>query len=205
MTLSLPTLSQAEDYLAKASALNPGDWVPHSHYVAQAAQAIASRHPGLNAEYAYILGLLHDIGRREGVHGLRHILDGYRFLVGEGYPDAARVCLTHAFPIPGETIAAAPWDGTEDELRFIQNYLSHLAYDDYDRLIQLCDCLSLPSGFCLMEKRLVDVALRYGINQHTLRRWLSFFAVKREIEQAIGVSVYRLLPGVIDTTFDWTT
>ncbi len=97
--LKIPTREEAERLLAQAAEANPGAWVMHSRYVARAAQAIAGRHPRLDAAAAYVLGCLHDIGRREGVTGARHILDGYRYLSALGYDDAARICLTHSFPL----------------------------------------------------------------------------------------------------------
>jgi len=61
------------------------------------AEKISEYHLKLNGESAYILGLLHDIGCREGKTYTRHTIDGYNFLVNEGFPDAARICITHAF------------------------------------------------------------------------------------------------------------
>ena len=37
------------------------------------------------------MGLLHDIGRREGVTGMRHTLDGYRYLLEQGFDDVYSV------------------------------------------------------------------------------------------------------------------
>jgi hypothetical protein len=196
-----PSIEQAALYLSEAERLNPGPWAAHSRNVAQAARLIAERHPRLDPERAYVAGLLHDIGRRYGITHMRHALDGYRFLASEGYEGAARPCLTHSYPLKDDPAGAAQWDGSQAELLFIQDYLSRITYDDYDRLIQLCDCLALPEGFCLMEKRLVDVALRYGVNDHTLPRWRAFLSIKEQFEQVIGVSIYSLLPGVIENTF----
>ncbi len=131
-----------------------------------------------------------------------HAVDGYAYLEAIGYSDAARICLTHSYPIPNALAGAAPWDGTAEQLAFVQSFLDSNSYTPYDRLIQLCDSLALPTGFCLMEKRLVDVALRYGFNEHTLNKWRAFFEIKTDLERAIGRSVYDLLPGVVATTFD---
>jgi hypothetical protein len=198
---SIPSLEQAESYLIEPGQLNPGPWVSHSRYVANAARAIALHHPHLDPDCAYILGSLHDIGRRFGVSGMRHVLDGYRFLASEGHEQAGRICLTHSYPLPGEPVGASPWDGSDEELEFVRDYLAGIEYDDYDKLIQVCDAIALPTGYCLMEKRLVEVAMRYGLDEHTLQRWQAYFVVKNEIEQAIGASIYRLLPGVIENTF----
>jgi hypothetical protein len=202
-TGGLPSRAVAEALLAEAAARNPGPWEPHSRLVAQGAGLIAACHPALDPERAYIYGLLHDIGRRYGVSGMRHALDGYRFLVGEGYPDPARACLTHSYPVKGEAVGATPWDGTPEDYAFLQDYLASIEYDDYDRLIQVCDALALPTGFCLMEKRLLDVVRRYGFHATTLTRWDAFFAAKECLEQSAGISLYRLLPGIVETTFGW--
>ncbi|MBN1148635.1 MAG: HD domain-containing protein [Anaerolineales bacterium] len=201
--LAIPSPEQAESYLQEAALRNPGPWEAHSRYVAQGASIIAARHPLLEPERAYVLGLLHDIGRRFGVTGMRHAIDGYDFLREQGFEDAGRICLTHSYPVKGLVEAASPWDGSPQELRFLRRYLAAIEYDDYDRLIQLLDSLSLPTGFCLMEKRLIDVTLRYGVNEHTASRWRGFFQIKQHIEGAIGVSIYRLLPGVVENTFEW--
>jgi HD-like signal output (HDOD) protein len=175
--------------------------VQHSRFVAQGAQIIAARLPRLDAGAAYILGLLHDIGRREGVTEMRHALDGYRFLASLGYTDAARVCLTHSFPIPFAGAGAGQWDAPSQEVAFVQDFLDRNPPDEYDRLIQLCDSLALPSGFCLVEKRLIDVALRYGFNEYTLSKWKAILAIRQTFEAEIGGSIYELLPDVVKHTF----
>ena len=83
--MDIPSLDQARDLLSEAAELNPGPWVQHSVFAAQAAQAIAQLHPSLDPTTAYILALLHDIGRRVGVTDLRHMIDGYRYLEALGF------------------------------------------------------------------------------------------------------------------------
>lgn len=46
------------------------------------------------------------------------------------------------------------------------------------------------------------VAIRGGINEYTIPRWKSTFAIKNYFEQKIGKSIYELLPGVIENTFE---
>lgn len=200
---AVPGRQTAEALLAESATLNPGPWVAHSRNVALGAQLIATHHPQLDPEQAYVVGLLHDIGRRFGASGMRHVLDGYQFLMEQGYAGAARVCLTHSYPIQDDPHGASPWDGEMQEWQFVADYLASIQYDEYDRLIQLCDSLALPSGFCLLEKRLVDVTMRYGCNSQTLKRWQAFLEIKAHFERVINGSIYRLLPGVVETTFDW--
>lgn len=200
--MTLPTLQEAEALLDEAHAINPGPWAAHSRYVASAARQIAACLPNLDAERAAVLGLLHDIGRRYGVTGMRHVLDGYHFLENLGHPDAARVCLTHSYPIKTAASGSDKWDGTLEEYNFVQAFLDGTEYDPYDRLIQLCDSLALPTGFCLLEKRLIDVVMRYGFNELTLKKWRAYFAIKAEFDQAIGKPVYSVLPGIVENTFE---
>ena len=202
--MNIPDLAEAEQLLAEAEARNPGPWVAHSRYVALAARNIAEVHPDLDAEAAYILGLLHDIGRQEGVTDNRHMLDGYTFLGRLGYLDAARICLTHSFPLQDVRATGGRWDCSDEEFSFVKTSLHGLEYDDYDRLLQLCDALALPSGFVLIEKRLLDVSLRYGVNSFTVAKWQAFLNLQAYFEKAIGGSIYRVLPGVVETTFGFT-
>jgi hypothetical protein len=83
----------------------------------------------------------------------------------------------------------------------VRQYLARIEYSPYDRLIQLCDALALPDGFCLIEKRLLEVALRRGVNSFTVEKWKAFLEVQREFEDVIGCSIYSLLPGVVSNTF----
>jgi hypothetical protein len=199
--LQVPALDEAQRMMSEAGARNPGPWVSHSIYVAEAAQAIARQHRGLDPAGAYILGYLHDVGRREGFTDMRHIIDGHRFLAPQGYHDSARVCLTHSFPVQEVQAVAGKWDCTPEELAWVRRTLERVEYDDYDRLIQLCDALALSSGYCLIEKRLVDVALRHGVNAHTTARWRAYLGLQQSFEGAIGQSIYCLLPGVVENTF----
>jgi hypothetical protein len=199
--LKIPTLSETESLLSEAEKLNPGPWVQHSIYVAKAAQAIAHHHPKLDSEDAYILGCLHDIGRREGITNQRHIIDGYNFLIPKGFDDAARICLTHSYPVQDIKVNIGEWDCSEAERKFVADYIATIEYTEYDKLFQLCDALVLPSGYCLLEKRWVDVALRYGTNQYTVPKWKATLEIQKYFEKIIGQSIYNVLPGVVENTF----
>ena len=197
----IPTLQEAKILLEEAAKLNPGPWIKHSMHVGNAARIIAESSPGLCPDVALILGMLHDIGRRVGITDMRHILDGYIFAKEKGFYHVARVCITHSFDCKNIKSGMGKWDCTKEEYDFIKQYLENIEYDDYDRLIQLCDALALPNGFCLIEKRMVDVALRHGINEYTTLKWKSTFEIKDYFEDKIGKSIYSLLPGVAENTF----
>lgn len=197
----LPSLEEAEAILEEGRKLNPGPWVEHSIYVGRAAWQIAQHCPNLDSTIAFVCGILHDIGRRFGVTGMRHAIDGYNFLTEKGYDLPARICITHSFPLKNVNAVFGKWDCSDDELRFVRQYLESIKLDDYDRLIQLCDALALPDGFCLMEKRMIDVALRHGVNEYTVPKWEATFEILKYFEDCMGKSLYSVLPGVVKNTF----
>jgi hypothetical protein len=197
----VPTLKQAESYLDVAAKMNPGKWENHSRNAAQAAFLFANRIDGLDPDIAYIMGLLHDIGRRAGVADLKHSLDGWRFMMAEGFPDVARICITHSFLAQDVSQAEMNWDGTPEELQWVEKYLSGLEYNDYDRLIQLCDGVSADTGYWLIEKRLLDVGIRRGVTEFSPQRWRRMLEIQSYFENQMGCSVYSLLPGVVENTF----
>jgi hypothetical protein len=202
--LKVPSFEEARVLLAENGERNPGPWVEHCRVAAGTARAIAERDRRLDPDVAYVLGLLHDVGRGGYVPGradLFHLLDGYALLRERGYEDAARICLTHSFPIKLAEAFATPWGPHQEEKRFVQGYLDSIEYTPYDRLIQLCDALSLATGAVLMEKRLVDVALRHGFNEHTLAKWRAYAAIREEFDAACGGSIYDVIPGVVEQTF----
>lgn len=142
--------------------LNPGKWGKHSYNVAGSAEQIAKKIGYLNSDKAYIFGLLHDIGRRYGVSHIKHVYDGMLYMEDLGYPDIARICLTHSFPVKNIYSYNGKLDLSEDKLFFLESRLASIEYDDYDRLIQLCDAIASADGFCILEVRLIDVAIRNG-------------------------------------------
>jgi hypothetical protein len=199
--MNIPSLEQAETFLSEGQILNPGPWVQHSLFVGKAAEAIAQNHPKLDPQVAFILGYLHDIGRRAGMGDMRHTLEGYYFLIEKGFDYAARICLTHVFPIRDLNAVAGKWDCSKQEVDFLTEFLSCTEFDEYDRLIQLCDAIAIPSGFCLIEKRLIDVAFRHGVNDFSIPRWKAYMNIQKDFENIVGQSIYKLLPGVVENTF----
>lgn len=59
----LLTRKQAEELLVEAEKCNPGPWGDHSRVAAHCAERIARACGDMDPDKAYILGLLHDIGR----------------------------------------------------------------------------------------------------------------------------------------------
>lgn len=199
----IPSLEEVKIFLDEGRKLNPGNWIEHSIHVGKAAELIAKNCPKLNPETALILGMLHDIGRRFGVTSMRHSIDGYNFLSQKGYDIPARICITHSFPYKNVNAVFGKWDCSKEEFKFVECFLDETEFDDYDKLIQLCDALALPEGFCLIEKRMMDVALRHGLNEYIVSKWKSTFEIQKYFEECIGKSIYSVLPGVVENTFSF--
>lgn len=189
----IPNYTVAITLLDEAEKLNLGAWIAHSKTAASCAEKIAEKCVGLDGDTAYILGLLHDIGRREGVTDMRHIIDGYRYLMSIGYDDCARICLTHSFPYKDIASYNGVNDCTDEETAFIAGFIRKNEYNDYDKLIQLCDALAFPGKAVCVEKRLVDVALRRGINDLTIPKWRAFLDLKGYFDSKTETDIYKLI------------
>lgn len=190
------TIEKANNYLIEASKKNDDEWVGHSYSVGMAAYLLAQRVPQLDAELAGSYGLLHDIGRGLCHKDMKimHIFAGYRYLLAEGYTQAARICLTHSFPVRDIKSVTGVWDCSETDYVFLTKYLQDIEYNPYDKLIQLCDNLGMAEGIVPLEKRLVDIIRRYGLDAANVSdRWAALFAIKEDIEQQMGVSVEEVL------------
>ncbi len=122
--------------------------------------------------------------------------------MSKGWEDVAKICITHSFMIQDTKTSIGKWDISKEEFCFIRDFIASTVYDDYDRLIQLCDNLAMANGFCLLEKRFVDTACRYGVNEFTVPRWNAVIKIKEYFEELIGTSVYQILPGIKENTFD---
>ena len=194
----LPTVDEALNELMLAGELNPGPWVKHSINAGIAARNIAEKVSWLNPEKAYIVGLLHDIGRRVGIVDIpTHVYEGYRYCLGKGWDEAARVCMTHSYLRMQEEFS---YDPDNEQEKAIKAYIMSCQADDYDKLIQLCDSLAVDYGFVILEKRFVDVTRRYGIMEGYIKGWDIAFSIKEYFEKEMGCSIYDVLPDVGKTS-----
>ena len=155
----------------------------------------------MDNDKAFVLGLLHDIGRRTGIAAVRHIIDGYDYAMSKGWNDVARVCLTHSFTVKDIDADIGKKDISQEQYDFINGYLNSIEYDDYDKLIILCDALADAKGFCILEKRFIDTTRRYGIYSFSVDRWNKTYEYKEYFEQMIGKSIYTLLPNIEDCIY----
>lgn len=194
-----PSVREALEELEISRKLNPGPWVDHSQNVGIAARNIAEKIHDMDSEKAYILGLLHDIGRRVGIVNIpRHVYEGYKYCMEKGWDEPARICMTHSYLRMQNEFSYESETGHE---KVIKDYIINCGEpNDYDKLIQLCDSLAADYGFVILEKRFVDVTRRYGIMEGYIKGWEIAFKIKEDFEVRMGCSIYDVLPDIGRTT-----
>ena len=184
----IPSREEAERIIKEAEAINPGPWGDHCRVAAHCAERIAARCEGMNPDKAYVVGLLHDIGRRFGGRHLGHVADGFSYMMSLGYDEVARICLTHSFNNQSMDGYIGKIDTTEEELALIQTELAKITMDDYDRLIQLCDALAGAEGVLDIEERMGDVKRRYGYYPED--KWNINLELKKWFEDRMHADLY---------------
>ena len=187
----LPNREEAIELLREAERCNPGPWGNHSRVVAHCAEKIAQECDDMDSNKAYILGLLHDIGRKFGVRHMGHVSDGYSYMMSLGYDEVAQICLTHSFNNQTTNEYIGKFDTTDMELKMIQDALKSVVIDEYDRLIQLCDSIAGTEGVLDIEERMRDVKRRYG--SYPQEKWDYNLALKKHFEEKIGKDIYEVV------------
>ena len=182
---------QAEELLWEAVKCNPGMWGEHSRTAAYIAETIADACDDLDGESAFVMGLLHDIGRKFGVSGLKHVVDGYVYMTELGEEGIAKICLTHSFNNRKLNEYIGRIDISVQQQEWLSSYLKVVQYDDYDRLIQLCDALAGNGHVMKLEERMLDVKKRYGY--YPQAKWDTNFKLKEYFERKTGWNLYELL------------
>ena len=183
-----PTRDVAELLLTEAEKSNPGPWGNHSRVAAHCAEKIAMECDDMDADKAYVLGLLHDIGRKFGIRHMGHVSDGYSYMMSLGYDEVAQVCLTHSFNNQTTDEYIGKFDTSDEELKLIQDTLKRTVIDEYDKLIQLCDALAGTQMVLDIEERMLDIKKRYG--SYPNAKWDSNIALKHYFEVKIGKDIY---------------
>lgn len=187
----IPSRKEAELLVKEAEKCNPGPWGDHSRTAAWCAERIAAQCQGMDAEKAYVLGLLHDIGRKFGTRHLGHVYDGWKYMLKSGYDEVAKICLTHSFCEQSIEDYIGKHDITEEEEAELVIALNSTVYDDYDLLIQLCDSIAGADGVMRIEDRMEDVRRRYG--SYPQSKWDRNLEIKKTFEEKMGRSLYEVV------------
>ncbi len=188
---------QGIDYAIEHHTMSPQivkEYIFHTQGIARSAALIAARLPDMDTEKAYVLGLLHDYGKRKNEKAREdfHVRDGYESLMAMGYPEAARICLTHSFP--KTNFDYADYAYPLEWLDWTSEKLADLTYDDYDRLIQFCDMLFEGLNIVTIEERILNISRRYGLELSQLSALKNnALTLKAYFDKQCNTDVYALL------------
>lgn len=80
------------------------------------------------------------------------------------------------------------FDVSDEELRLIKTELDKAVYDEYDRLIQLCDSLAGAGGVLDVEDRMKDVKKRYGF--YPQAKWDTNIRLMQYFEKKMNQNIY---------------
>ena len=155
--------------------INTSSWISHTLNVGICARNLANGLENVDPNTTFVLGILHDIGRKFKTD-MQHTVYGYEYLVSKGYPNEAKICLTHSH-ILGERCAnnepAVPgwscingvstWDPsieTDDLTKFLQN----TSYNVYDSVLNIADLMATEKDILPVHERLKDIAKRRKID-----------------------------------------
>ena len=171
------------------------EYIFHTKGVAEAARIIAVATREMNAEKAYILGLLHDYGKKydERQENRFHGRSGYEELKAMGYTTSARICLTHTFPCKEFKNEDYP-SYSLDCLCWAHEELAKIEYDYYDRLIQLCDMFFEGMNKVDFESRFKGIVYRYNLPERLLDVLMkNALNLRCYFENKTGQDIYQLL------------
>lgn len=73
-------------------------------------------------------------------------------------------------------------------MTFIKTELDKIVYDEYDWLIQLCDCLAGVKGVLDVEERMCDVKKRYGF--YPQEKWDTNIRLMKYFEDKMNKNIY---------------
>ena len=166
----------------------------HTMGVASAAEKIAQQIPTMDKEKAFVLGLLHDYGKRinERIEGYFHGREGYEQMMKMGYPDVAKVCLTHTFST--RNFSDEDYSYPQEWKDWAHQMLNKITYDDYDYLIILCDKLFDGLSIVSISKRVRDIVERYHLGKRQEESLIKeSMKLKEYFDQKTGQDIYQLL------------
>lgn len=171
------------------------EYVFHTKGIAESCEIIAKQIASLNAEKAYVLGLLHDYGKKypEKELGGFHGHYGYDEMMQMGFPDVARVCLTHSF-YASDFNKDDYKNYSSKDLDWAQDKLKNIIFDDYDKLVQLCDMFFEGRNKVTFEKRFEGIMKRHNLSFDNIKNLYHHAEEnKKYFDNKCGTDIYKLL------------
>lgn len=183
---------KALEILEQAKGKTESDgWIYHSICVGNAAGIIA-RKLNLDEEFAKTLGYIHDIGKLVGDFSL-HVMNGYNYLKRLGYDDIyCNICLTHSY-LNNDIYCTS--GGVPSDIPFRTEFIKNHEYTIYEKIINLCD-LMCTTVVNTVDKRLIDIIIRYGTYENTQYHVKETYKLKQYFDELLGHNVYDLFPEI---------
>ncbi len=170
------------------------EYIFHTSGVAESAEKIALS-CGIEGNKAYVLGLLHDYGKIQNEKKSRtaHFIFGYQEMKRKGFDDVARICITHSFP--DHSFAFNEYSSYSiKDLQEAKSIISKLEYDDYDRLIQLCDMFFEGMNKISFQERIAGIRQRYNLSVLQTANLEKYTAAnKKYFDEKCGCDIYKIL------------
>lgn len=167
-------------------------WITHSICVANTASIIA-KELNLDVDYAKTLGYIHDYGKAVGDFS-KHDINGFNYLKDLGYDEEYySICLTHGY-LNNDVMCAA--GGIPEDIPFRTEYIKAHECSIYEKLICLCD-LMCTQEMIGIDKRLVDVIIRYGAYSNTQYHVKETYKLKEYFDNLLGCNLYKLFPDIV--------
>lgn len=200
--MTLPTKEEAHKILMdmgqELQALNIHYMQSFGHYlrVAKNAFGIAEILKHLDADKAYIMGLLHDYGQIDEAMDKKnfHGLSGYKRLMAMGYDEAARAALVHSF-FEKEKITPERYESYNKEAIIkCAELLEKTPFDDYDRLVHMADLMAVGPHAVTVDARFDYLAVAYDIDDELLKdKYALAMDLKKYFDDLCGQDIYDIL------------
>ena len=166
-------------------------WITHSICVANTASIIA-KELNLDVDYAKTLGYIHDYGKAIGDFS-KHDINGFNYLKDLGYDEEYySICLTHGY-LNNDVMCAV--GGIPEDIPFRTEYIKTHKCSIYEKLICLCD-LMCTQEMIGIDKRLIDVIIRYGAYSNTQYHVKETYKLKEYFDNLLGYNLYKLFPDI---------
>lgn len=146
----------------------------------------------LDVDYAKTLGYIHDYGKAIGDFS-KHDINGFNYLKDLGYDEEYySICLTHGY-LNNDVMCAA--GGIPEDIPFRTEYIKTHKCSIYEKLICLCD-LMCTQEMIGIDKRLIDVIIRYGAYSNTQYHVKETYKLKEYFDNLLGYNLYKLFPDI---------
>ena len=194
------TSEKALELLNEARGMAESDyWIEHSICVGNTAAVIAKA-LNLDEDMAKTLGLIHDIGKRNGYNHTtkNHELNGYEYIQSLGYGDEyAGICILHSFLNNDINCVAGGIPSTNRyKYEFTKEYVKNHEYTIYEKIINLCD-LMCKYNIMTLEKRIIEIMLRKGCHANTVYHITEAQKLKQYFDDMLGYNLYKLFPEIL--------